>query len=84
MQDSSIIEISLLKKEGKHYPEPYGALFAAKGSHVVMFGQMNETPGCRMRVSHDIFQWVNILEIKDLIYLSLLIMFSDLSKLGQK
>ena len=31
MQDSSIIEISLL-----HYPEPYGALFAAKGSHVKM------------------------------------------------
>ena len=29
MQDSSIIEIS-------HYPEPYGALFAAKGSHVKM------------------------------------------------
>jgi len=29
------------------------ALFAAKGSHVVcVFGQMNETPGCRMRVSH--------------------------------
>ena len=65
MQDSSIIEISLLKKEGKHYPEPYGALFAAKGSHVVcVFGQMNETPG-----------------LQDLIYLSLLIMFSDLSKI---
>ena len=43
MQDSSIIEISLKQ----------GALFAAVRSQVVcVFGQMNETPGCRMRVTH--------------------------------
>ena len=67
-----IIEISLLQYRQKHYPEPYGALFAAKGSHVVcVFGQMNETPGCRMRV--------NILEMLFKIYLSLLIIFHLIS-----
>jgi len=34
------------------YPQPYGALFAAVQSQVLcVFGQMNETPGCRMRVT---------------------------------
>ena len=43
MQDSGIIKLV-----------PRGhALFAAVGSQVVcVFGQMNETPGCRMRVTH--------------------------------
>jgi F-type H+-transporting ATPase subunit beta len=53
MQDSSIIQVSFKQQTWEHYPQPYGALFAAKGSYVVcVFGQMNETPGCRMRVSH--------------------------------
>jgi F0F1-type ATP synthase beta subunit len=34
------------------YPQPYGAFFAAVQSQVLcVFGQMNETPGCRMRVT---------------------------------
>jgi F-type H+-transporting ATPase subunit beta len=33
-------------------PQPCGALFAAAQSQVLcVFGQMNETPGCRMRVT---------------------------------
>ena len=53
MQDSSIIQISLKWIAQSHHPQPYGALFAGNGSHVVcVFGQMNETPGCRMRVRH--------------------------------
>ena len=53
MQDSSIISFTL------HYPDPtyprlmYQSLFAANQSQVVLvFGQMNETPGNRMRVTH--------------------------------
>ena len=50
MQDSSIIEISL--KEGTH-SSFYTAVFSANKSQVVcVFGQMNETPGSRMRVTH--------------------------------
>jgi F-type H+-transporting ATPase subunit beta len=53
MQDSSIIQVSFRQQTCEHYPQPCGALFAAKGSYVVcVFAQMNETPGCRMRVSH--------------------------------
>ena len=52
MQDSSIIEIdcsSSLSEIGHMYQ----SLFAAQESQVVcVFGQMNETPGARMRVSH--------------------------------
>ena len=49
MQDSSIISLTL-----KYYPcLMYQSLFAAKQSQVVLvFGQMNETPGNRMRVTH--------------------------------
>jgi F-type H+-transporting ATPase subunit beta len=52
MQDSSIIKISLAQifEDGS---QAIGALFAAAGSQVVcVFGQMNETPGSRMRVTH--------------------------------
>jgi F-type H+-transporting ATPase subunit beta len=53
MQDSSIIQVSFKQDRQEHYPQPHGALFAANGSYVVcVFAQMNETPGCRMRVSH--------------------------------
>ena len=61
MQDSSIIEISLktIRKQATNLtikPSKYcihGPLFAAVRSQVVcVFAQMNETPGCRMRVSH--------------------------------
>ena len=53
MKDSSIIQVSLKQETLKHNPQPYGSLFAAQGSYVVcVFGQMNETPGCRMRVRH--------------------------------
>jgi len=59
MQDSGIIKISLetvtdqaISGEPSEY-YVYGPLFAAAGSQVVcVFAQMNETPGCRMRVSH--------------------------------
>jgi ATP synthase F1 beta subunit len=55
MQDSSIIEIATkewLRIRSCCYPQPYGALFAAVQSQVLcVFGQMNETPGCRMRVT---------------------------------
>ena len=55
MQDSSIITLNLGSLSG--YRDPpclmYQSLFAAKESEVVLvFGQMNETPGARMRVSH--------------------------------
>ena len=53
MQESSIISFTL------HYADPlyqcltYQSLFAANQSQVVLvFGQMNETPGNRMRVTH--------------------------------
>ena len=51
MQDSSIIT---LKAIGPASPcLMYQSLFAAKESEVVLvFGQMNETPGARMRVTH--------------------------------
>ena len=57
MQDSSIISISLPKtisiSFGKSNYMSYPSLFAANQSQVVcVFGQMNETPGSRMRVSH--------------------------------
>jgi len=50
MQDSSIITLKL----GFFKPcLMYQSLFAAKESEVVLvFGQMNETPGARMRVTH--------------------------------
>ena len=52
MQDSAIIELSLTKQYTVN-SYSYGALFAAVRSQVVcVFGQMNETPGCRMRVTH--------------------------------
>jgi len=55
MQDSSIIKIATkewLLTRSCCYPQPYGALFAAVQSQVLcIFGQMNETPGCRMRVT---------------------------------
>ena len=60
MQDSTIISISLAITAIQH-GHPYGSLhylsypslFAANQSQVVcVFGQMNETPGSRMRVSH--------------------------------
>jgi F-type H+-transporting ATPase subunit beta len=52
MQDSGIISLSVVLREDKsqmlYYP-----LFAANQSQVVLvFGQMNETPGSRMRVTH--------------------------------
>jgi F-type H+-transporting ATPase subunit beta len=48
MQDSSIISLSL--SQGLQLYQP---LFAANQSQVVLvFGQMNETPGNRMRVTH--------------------------------
>lgn len=47
MQDSSIISYSISSRC------MYQALFAANKSQVVLvFGQMNETPGARMRVTH--------------------------------
>ena len=57
MQDSSIISFTF--KQGsligtESYPfHMYQSLFAANESQVVLvFGQMNETPGARMRVTH--------------------------------
>jgi F0F1-type ATP synthase beta subunit len=50
MQDSSIISLTSIK-----YPQSliYQSLFASQQSQVVLvFGQMNETPGNRMRVTH--------------------------------
>jgi F-type H+-transporting ATPase subunit beta len=55
MQDSGIIKIATKEPSRAHsccYPQPCGALFAAAQSQVLcVFGQMNETPGCRMRVT---------------------------------
>ncbi len=49
MQDSGIICLTLFP----HKKKMYSPLFAAKESQVVLvFGQMNETPGARMRVAH--------------------------------
>ena len=51
MQDSSIIEIQSLFHDP--CPTTQDCMYSFKGSHVVcVFGQMNETPGCRMRVTH--------------------------------
>ena len=52
MRDSGIIKVTV--KDGDISERPHnGPLFAAEGSFVVcIFGQMNETPGCRMRVTH--------------------------------
>ena len=50
MQDSSIISLTSIQ-----YPKSliYQSLFASVSSQVVLvFGQMNETPGNRMRVTH--------------------------------
>ena len=67
MQDSSIISLQLLYLLGSHkplikqsciYDQPlqsflYQPLFASQHSQVLLvFGQMNETPGSRMRVTH--------------------------------
>jgi len=53
MRDSGIIKVSLLVRARNNYPEPCSSVFASVGSFVSMiFGQMNETPGCRMRVTH--------------------------------
>lgn len=50
MQDSSIISFSTCSAPSSFIYQP---LFAANQSQVVLvFGQMNETPGARMRVSH--------------------------------
>ena len=50
MQDSSIISFSTITNHGFITYQP---LFAADRSQVVLvFGQMNETPGARMRVTH--------------------------------
>jgi hypothetical protein len=55
MQDSGIIKIATKEPSlagSCCYPQPCGALFAAAQSQVLcVFGQMNETPGCRMRVT---------------------------------
>ena len=50
MQDSSIISFTLIRTSLSLI---YQSLFAANQSQVVLvFGQMNETPGSRMRVTH--------------------------------
>jgi len=50
MQDSSIISLEPIMDQHRVIYQP---LFAANQSQVVLvFGQMNETPGARMRVSH--------------------------------
>ena len=52
MQDSSIITLKLAQR-APNSVLMYQSLFAAKESEVVLvFGQMNETPGARMRVTH--------------------------------
>ena len=52
MQDSSIISFTL-RSSINTSSLIYQSLFAAHQSQVVLvFGQMNETPGNRMRVSH--------------------------------
>merc|ERR1719510_1595788 len=61
MQDSGIISLTLRQAESlidgaincDYPPLMYQPLFAANQSQVVLvFGQMNETPGSRMRVTH--------------------------------
>ena len=50
MQDSGIISITVNKEDGQTVFNP---MFANNDSQVVLvFGQMNETPGSRMRVTH--------------------------------
>jgi F-type H+-transporting ATPase subunit beta len=52
MQDSSIISLknSCVTEQGLDYISP--SFSADKSQVVLIFGQMNETPGCRMRVVH--------------------------------
>jgi F-type H+-transporting ATPase subunit beta len=55
MQDSGIISLTLTRATYSTYPSSliYQPLFAANQSQVVLvFGQMNETPGALFRVSH--------------------------------
>jgi F-type H+-transporting ATPase subunit beta len=58
MQDSSIISLTLTKANqcaafSESFNMVYNPLFGANLSQVVLvFGQMNETPGSRMRVTH--------------------------------
>jgi len=53
MQDSGIISLTLRYPDPTHPRLMYQPLFAANQSQVVLvFGQMNETPGSRMRVTH--------------------------------
>jgi len=58
MQESSIISFSLSKAVSNLPFDPrgnmdYNPYFASNGSQVVLvYGQMNETPGARMRVAH--------------------------------
>jgi F-type H+-transporting ATPase subunit beta len=56
MQDSGIISLHVGRPTAEPYRESclmYQPLFAANESEVVLvFGQMNETPGARMRVGH--------------------------------
>ena len=55
MQDSSIISLTFLslKRPSSQSCLIYQSLFAGGSSEVVLvFGQMNETPGARMRVTH--------------------------------
>ena len=52
MQDSSIISLQLLYNQALEY-FLYQPLFSSQDSQVLLvFGQMNETPGNRMRVTH--------------------------------
>ena len=52
MQDSSIISLQLLYNQALQY-FLYQPLFSSQHSQVLLvFGQMNETPGNRMRVTH--------------------------------
>merc|ERR1712066_356452 len=51
MKDSGIITYSNIYK--KHGNSKIGPIFSGSTSAVVLvFGQMNETPGCRMRVGY--------------------------------
>merc|ERR1711963_1045994 len=53
MQESGIISLTLRYADPLYQCLTYQPLFAAHLSQVVLvFGQMNETPGSRMRVTH--------------------------------
>jgi F-type H+-transporting ATPase subunit beta len=86
MQDSSIISlepIAVRFLDSLIMYLLYQPLFAANQSQVVLvFGQMNETPGARMRVS---FTSLCMAEyFRDAFKQDVLIMFSDFCKLVQK